>query len=53
LITIIVEGDVGAVNAAVAAGRVAAEAVGTVVSTHVIARPHGEIADILERPPVR
>jgi ethanolamine utilization protein EutM len=53
LITVIVEGDVGAVSAAVAAGRAAAEAVGTVVSTHVIPRPHGEIADILDRPPVR
>jgi ethanolamine utilization protein EutM len=53
LITILVEGDVGAVKAAVDAGAAAASAVGKVVSTHVIPRPHGEIADILERPPVR
>ena len=53
LITILVEGDVGAVKAAVDAGAAAASAVGKVVSTHVIPRPHREIADILERPPVR
>jgi len=53
LITILVTGDVGAVKAAVDAGRAAASAVGRVVSAHVIPRPHGEIPDILERPPVR
>ncbi len=53
LITILVEGDVGAVQAAVDAGRAAASAVGTVASAHVIARPHDDIPDILERPPVR
>jgi ethanolamine utilization protein EutM len=52
-ITILVSGDVGAVQAAVDAGRAAAQAVGKVVSAHVIARPHDEIPDILERPPVR
>ena len=53
LITILVAGDVGAVQAAVDAGRTAAEAVGKVVSAHVIPRPHDEIPDLLERPPVR
>lgn len=53
LITIIVSGDVGAVQAAVAAGTAAASAVGKVASAHVIARPHGDIPDMLERPPVR
>ena len=53
LITIIVTGDVGAVKAAVDAGRAAAEKVGKVHSAHVIARPHADVADILERPPVR
>jgi ethanolamine utilization protein EutM len=53
LITILVTGDVGAVTAAVDAGRAAAEVVGTVVSAHVIPRPHADIPDILERPPVR
>jgi ethanolamine utilization protein EutM len=53
LICVIVEGDVGAVKAAVDAGRAAAEAVGRVHSAHVIARPHEEIGRILERPPKR
>jgi microcompartment protein CcmL/EutN len=39
LITIAVVGDVGAVQAAVDAGRVAAERVGHVLAAHVIARP--------------
>ena len=51
--TIIVEGDVGAVKAAVDAGAAAASVVGKVFSTNVIPRPHGDIAAILERPPVR
>jgi ethanolamine utilization protein EutM len=53
LITILVTGDVGAVQAAVDAGRAAAETVGKVVSAHIIPRPHDEIPGILERPPVR
>ncbi|HKT74068.1 MAG TPA: BMC domain-containing protein [Steroidobacteraceae bacterium] len=53
LIAICVRGDVGAVKAAVDAGAAAAAAVGKVVSAHVIARPHEDIAGILERPPVR
>ena len=53
LITICVRGDVGAVKAAVDAGAAAAAAVGKVVSVHVIARPHEDIAAILERPPAR
>ena len=52
-IPIMVAGDVGAVQAAVDAGKAAAEAVGKVVSAHVIPRPHDEIPDLLERPPVR
>lgn len=42
-ITIIVEGDVGAVKAAVDAGASAAKRVGEVLSVHVIARPHADI----------
>lgn len=53
LITILVAGDVGAVQAAVDAGKAAGAAVGRVVSAHVIPRPHDEIISILERPPVR
>jgi ethanolamine utilization protein EutM len=53
LISIIVEGDVGAVKAAVDAGAAAASQIGKVVSAHVIPRPHDGMEDILERPPVR
>jgi ethanolamine utilization protein EutM len=53
LITIIVAGDVGAVQAAVDAGSAAAGRVGRVVSAHIIARPAEDIPDLLERPPVR
>ena len=35
-----VQGDVGSVSAAVDAGAAAAKAVGELVSSHVIARPH-------------
>lgn len=47
LITVMVRGDVGAVRAAVDAGSAAARAVGELVSTHVIPRPHEEIESIL------
>ena len=46
LVTVMVRGDVGAVKAAVDAGAAAAERVGVVISTHVIPRPHDEIAGI-------
>ncbi len=50
LVTIMVRGDVGAVKAAVDAGKVAAEKVGELVSLHVIPRPHDEIEDFLPSP---
>lgn len=53
IITVMVRGDVGAVKAAVDAGAAAAESVGKVRSAHVIPRPHEDVEDILERPPVR
>jgi ethanolamine utilization protein EutM len=53
LISIMVQGDVGAVKAAVDAGAAAASKIGRVVSAHIIPRPHDELADFLERPPVR
>lgn len=53
IITVIVRGDVGAVKAAVDAGAAAAATVGKVRTAHVIPRPHEDIEDILERPPVR
>mgnify|MGYP002625921047 FL=1 len=39
-----VEGDVAAVKAAVDAGAEAARRVGEVLSVHVIARPHDDVA---------
>jgi ethanolamine utilization protein EutM len=53
ILTVVVRGDVGAVKAAVDAGAAAARTVGTVRSAHVIARPHDDVEDLLERPPVR
>ena len=47
LVAIIVRGDVGAVKAATDAGAVAANKVGDVLSVHVIARPHEDLASIL------
>lgn len=47
LVTVMVRGDVGATKAAVEAGSVAAAAVGTVVSTHVIPRPHKDTEKII------
>jgi microcompartment protein CcmL/EutN len=48
LVTVLVQGDVGAVKAAVDAGSVAATAAGEeLVSRHVIARPHADIAQLL------
>lgn len=53
LVAIVIEGDVGAVNAAVDAGRAAAQDVGNVRFTNIIPRPHDDIAGILVRPPAR
>lgn len=39
-VTVIVRGDVGSVRAAVDAGAAAAKAVGELVASHVIPRPH-------------
>ncbi len=42
-----IAGDVASVKAAVEAGATAAEEVGTVVSVHVIARPHADLPSLL------
>jgi len=44
LVAITVKGDVAAVRAAVDAGAEAAGKLGEVVSVHVIARPHPDVA---------
>lgn len=43
LVTVIIEGDVGAVKAAIDAGATAAQKVGELISVHVIARPNIEL----------
>lgn len=47
LVTVLINGDVGAVKAAMDASKTAAERVGKVLSVHVIARPAGEIDKIV------
>lgn len=47
MVLIRVSGDVGAVKTAVEAGRLAAEKVNKVVSTHVIPRPHQQLPGVL------
>ena len=47
LVNVVVTGNVAAVRAAVAAGKVAAEAVGEVYATNVIPQPDDAIAKIL------
>ena len=46
LVTVVIEGDVGAVKAAVDAGVAAAQKIGEVVSAHVIARPQQEVESV-------
>jgi ethanolamine utilization protein EutM len=48
-VTVMVRGDVGAVNAATTAGAAAARRVGELVSVHVIPRPHTEVEKILPK----
>jgi len=47
LVTVVLEGDVAAVKAAVDAGAAAGAKVGEIVSVDVIARPHNDVARIL------
>ena len=47
LVSVMVRGDVGAVNAAVEAGSTSASRLGELVATHVIPRPHTDVEKIL------
>ena len=47
LVSVIVQGDVGAVKAAAEVGAEAAQRVGELVAVHVIPRPHGDISKLL------
>ena len=49
LVTVMVRGDVGAVKAAVEAGSAAATALGEVIATHVIPRPHADVEKLLPK----
>src|SRR2546421_7610407 len=49
MVTAFVKGDVAAVKAAVDAGAEAAGRVGTVVSVHVIPRPHDELGGLMPK----
>ena len=44
-VTVVVQGDVGSVKAAVDAGAAAAGRVGELIAAHVIARPHDALVD--------
>jgi ethanolamine utilization protein EutM len=50
LVTVLIEGDVGAVRAALDAGKKAAGRVGELVSCHLIARPDEGIRKMLYKP---
>lgn len=48
-VTINIAGEVAAVKAAVEAGVMAGNRVGTVISSHVIPRPHEEVDTLIEK----
>ncbi len=47
LVNVVIEGDVDAVTAAVAAGEAVAREIGEVYATNVIPRPHDEVVRVL------
>ena len=47
-LTVLVKGDVGSVKAAVEAGAEAADRVGELVASHVMARPHEDLLKFFE-----
>lgn len=49
MVTVCVTGDVASVKAATEAGKAAAAALGEVVSSSVIARPHGDLGAVLPK----
>ena len=49
MVTAFVKGDVAAVKAAIDAGAEAAGRIGTVISVHVIPRPHDELAGMMPK----
>ena len=49
MVTVVVTGDVAAVKAATEAGKTAAQGLGEIVSTSVIARPHNDLPAVLPK----
>src|SRR5205807_4092823 len=49
MVTAFVKGDVAAVKAAIDAGAEAAGRIGTVISVHVIARPHDDLGGMMPK----
>ena len=52
LVTVIITGDVAAVKAAIDVGANSAGAVGEVITSHVIARPHEDMEALIGEKPV-
>ena len=52
-VTIMVRGEVGAVQSSVDAGVAAAKRAGELVSAHVIARPHPTVEKLIHKGPAR
>ena len=46
-VTVVIKGDVAAVTAAVDAGKEAVNELGTIIASHVIARPHTDLVSLL------
>lgn len=49
-VTVIIQGDVAAVAAAIAAGKTAVGSLGKLIAAHVIARPHADLVALLPPP---
>ena len=49
LVSVLVRGEVGAVNAAAESGSAAASKLGELVAVHVIPRPHADVEKILPK----
>jgi ethanolamine utilization protein EutM len=47
LVTVVIQGEVGAVKAAIDVGSEAVERTGELVAAHVIPRPHDDVSKIL------
>ena len=48
-VTVVVKGDVAAVNAAIEAGKAKVEGLGTLIASHVIARPSSSVLALLPK----